>query len=1175
MEYSCNIKFKSSHILGNSIKTAPTYARAFWVILFIILSMGVAIAQTNSVSLKLTNVTVKEALERLKSQTGCSLWFNAQDVALNRRVSIDVKDQNIKNVLEEILKGQDLTVDIKGKSIQIRKTTFQAKKNTVRKVVGQVCDGNDKAPMIGCSVRIKGKGSGTVTDMDGKFSLDLAPTDVLIVSFIGYEPYECVVGNKTVCNIYLEEQGVSLQDVVITGYQTLRKFNTTGAVSTLSEKAIEKRSSVGLSGILEGAIPGLTVYNGRYSIRGGASLNAGTTPLFIVDDFEVAEADLPKNMDVVENITVLKDAAATAIWGARAANGVVVITTKQGKDKGFKISYSNSFKVGAKPDYNDLNRVNSAQLIDYQVEAYDKGWINKDMYDGNSAGYSKLYEIIIERDRGNITRQEMDAQLQQLSQFSNAQQIKDKLLRNSFTQQHFLSVSGSTEKVSYFLSGSFNGGNSSYIGDSNRSTSINSRTSYKLLSNLTLRSDIVATFSKNDNGYGGIVGDIYSLSPYQMLEDKDGYVYDYSLFNKAKAEELEKAGFYSYRKNILQEIDLANNTNKNTAYKVRIGGDYEIIKGLSLSTDYQYEKYDANSREIISKDSYTTRNQLNYMTEIKANNGGIIRHLPEGDILNNTRTNTDSWVFRTVGRLNRTFGSEDKHYVNAVVGFEVRKRVTTSESYRRFGYDDNLLVWKPFDQKTLAVTGIRWWDNQSHSYNATTYDRFGEKDIRERSYFGSMVYTYDNRYTLSGSVRMDESNLFGVNSKYRKNPIWAFGANWNVANENFFSSKVITALMLRASLGLTGNYDRTGSTTPVMVGARSYVPAAGGYVTRISTPPNPFLRWERSRSTNVSADISLWNRLNASLTYYYNYSYDLLGQTNLNPSTGYSSAKINAADMKNGGFELTVNGDIIRTRDFTWNAGVVLSYNKNKILNNKIADGAAYANRVSGTTKFVEGYSREALWAYNWGGLDATGSPTVLMANGERTKIRRDLKADDLLCVGTTQPLYNGSIRTGLRYRSLQLDLLFTYNYGHVFRVEYPTMNPWEDQTMNKLVANRWRKAGDEALTDIPSLLTMDNMTNDDWAAYDSRMFLARYSSNSIRKAGSMRLREILLNYDFPMSVLKHTSIKRLSLTAQLNNVALWAQNKEGDDPEAVNPVSGSFGLTNPISFTAGVKIDF
>lgn len=1175
MVYSCNNKFKSSHKLRNSFKSASTYLRAFWVVLFVTLSISSAIAQNNSVSLKLTNVTVKEALEKLKSSTGCSLWFNAQDVALNKRVSIDVKDQNIRDVLEEILKGQDLTLDIKGKTIQIRKTAVQAKKNTVRKVSGHVCDANDKTPMIGCSVRIKGKGVGTVTDLDGKFTLDLAPTDVLVVSFIGYEPFECVVGNRSVCNVFLEEQGVSLQDVVITGYQTLKKFNTTGAVSTLNEKAIEMRSSVGLKGILEGSVPGLTVYNGRYSIRGGASLNSGTTPLFIVDDFEVSENELPKNMDVVENITVLKDAAATAIWGARAANGVVVITTKQGKDKDFKMSYSNSFKIAAKPNYNDLNRVNSAQLVDYQVEAYDKKWIIKDMYDGNSAGYSKLHEIILEHDRGNITREEMDSRTKELAQLSNAEQIKDNLLRNSFSQQHFLSVSGSTEKITYFLSGSFNGSNSSYVGDSNRSTSINSRTSYKLLPNLTLRSDILATFSNNDNGYNSIVSDIYSLSPYQMLKDKDGYVYDYSYFNKAKAEELEKNGFYSYRKNMLEEIDLANNKNKNTAYKVRVGGDYDIIKGLSLSVDYQYEKYDSNTREMYSKDSYFTREQLNYMTEIKPNNGGIIRHLPEGDILNVSRSGTNSWVFRSVARLNRTFGSEDKHYVNAVAGFEVRKRVMTSETYRRFGYDDNLLVWKPFDQNTLAVNGIRWWDNLTHRYNATTYDRFGEKDIRERSFFGSMVYTYDSRYTLSGSVRIDESNLFGVSSKFRRNPIWAFGANWNVANESFFSSRVITALMLRASLGLTGNYDRSGSTTPVMVGVRSYIPASGGYVTRINTPPNPFLRWERSRSTNISADISLWKRLNASLTYYYNYSYDLLGETNLNPSTGYSSARINAADMKNTGFELTVNGDIVSTQDFSWNAGLVLSYNKNKILNNKIADGAAYANRVSGTTKFVEGYSRDALWAYNWGGLDEKGNPTVLMANGNKTKIRRDLNAEDLLCVGTTQPLYNGSIRTGFRYKSIQLNFLFTYNYGHVFRVEYPSMNPWDDKTMNKLVANRWRKPGDEAKTDIPSLMTMDDMTNDDWAAYDSRMFLARYSSNSIRKAGSMRLREILLNYDLPMSVLKNTPIKRLSLTAQLNNVALWTQNKEGYDPEAVNPVTGTFGLTNPMSFTAGVKLDF
>ncbi len=1175
MEYSCNYKLKSSHILGNSIKSVTGWLRIFWLAVVLAGSVCIAVAQTNSVSLKLKNVTVKEALEKLKNQTGYSLWFNAQEVALNKKVTVNVQKQSIQNALNEILKGQDLSYEVRGKSIQIRKNPIQNKKNSAHQIVGQVLDQNDKSPLIGCSVRVKGKNVGTITDLNGRYVLDVNPTDVLVFSFIGYEPREEVVGNKTVYNLYLEDQSIALQDVVVTGYQTLKKFNTTGAVSTLNEKAIELRSSVGLNGLLEGTVPGLTVYNGDYRIRGGASLNSGVEPLFIVDDFEVDENNLPKNMDVVENITVLKDAAATAIWGSRAANGVVVITTKQGKDKDFRVSYSNNFKISAKPDYSDLNRVNSSELISYQTEAYDKGWIFSDMYEGTSGGYSQSYDAILEFDRGNITHEEMNSRLAILAQQSNAKQIKDKLLRKAFTQQHFLSISGGSEKVNYFLSGAFNGGNSAYIGDKDQLANINSRTSYKLLPYITLRADITATFTHNNNGYGNISSDIYNLDPFQMLEDENGYVYDYSSFNKAKGAELEKQGFYSYRKNILEEVDLADSETNKTAYKVRFGGDFDIIKGLAVSVDYQYDKINSNTRTIYSKDGYYTREQLNYMTTINLNDNSITRHLPEGNILNNSQSNTDSWVFRAVARLNKTFGSEDKHYVNAVVGFEGRKRVVSSESYRRFGYDDDLLIWKPIDQESLSTTGIRWWDNVIHSYNATTYDRYGETDIRERSYFGSAVYTYDNRYTLSSSVRIDESNLFGVSKKYRRNPIWSVGANWNVSNEEFFSSSLITNLILRASVGLTGNFDRTGSTTPVMVGKRTYIPAVGGYVTRISTPPNPYLRWERNRSVNVSADISLWNRLNASLTYYNNYCYDLLGQTNLDPTTGYSKANINAADMRNYGFELTVNGDIIRTRDFTWNAGFVLSYNKNKILNNKIAEGAAYYDRVSGTTKFVENYPREALWAYNWGGLDSKGNPLALTANGDKTRIVRDLTADDLLCVGTTQPKYNGSIRTGFRYKSLQLDFLFTYNYGHVFRTEYPTMNPWDDKTMNKLVANRWMKKGDELFTDIPSLPDQPTMDEDDWAAYEYRAYLARYSSNSIRKAGMFRFREILLNYDLPKSLLKKTPLKRLSITAQLNNIALWTQNKEGYDPESIDPINGTFSLTSPLSFTAGIKVDF
>lgn len=1174
MEDSCNFKLKSSHILGKSFKSASVGLHIFWLAIVLASSICVAVAQTNSVSLNLKSVTVKEALEKLKNQTGYSVWFNAQDVALNKKISVNIQKQSIQKALDEILQGQDLSYELKGKSIQIRKNQVQEKKGTTHQITGKVFDQNDKSPLIGCNVRVKGKTTGTITDLNGSYTLEVSPKDVLVFTFIGYDPWEEAVGNKTVFNLYLEDQSISLGDVVVTGYQVLKKFNTTGAVSTLNQKSIELRSSVGLQGLLEGTVPGLTVYNGKYRIRGGASLDSGNTPLFIVDDFEVDEEDIPQNMDVVENITVLKDAAATAIWGSRAANGVVVISTKKGKDKDFKISYSNSFKVSSKPDFNDLNRVNSEQLISYQTEAYDKAWIGSYMFDGSASGYSPSYEAFIDFDHGDITREEMESRLASLAAMSNEKQIKDKLLRNAFSQQHFLSISGASDKVNYFLSGSFNGGNSTYIGDKNQSANINSRTSYKLTSFITLRSDINASFANKDDGYGGIIGDIYNLDPYQMLQDENGYVYDYSLLNKIEAERLQGLGFYSWQKNILEEVDLSNNKSSRTAYKVRVGSDFTIMKGLNLSVDYQYNKSTETKKEIISKDSYVGREAINYMTEITDNNK-LMRHLPAGNIIDKDIADVNSWIFRAVVTLNRTFGEDDKHYVNAVAGFEGRKRVLTSESYRKFGYDDDLLIWQPIDQAALSKDGITWWDNNKHTYDATRNDYFRETDTRERSYFGSAVYTYDSRYTLSGSVRIDESNLFGVSDKYRRNPIWSVGANWNIANESFFSSNMINNLILRGSVGLTGNFDRTGATTPVMVAKRMYLASVNDFVTRISTPPNPYLRWERNRSINVSADISLWNRLNASLSYYNNYCYDLLGETNLDPTTGYNNARINAADMENSGIELTVNGDIIRTRNFSWNAGFVFAYNKNKILNNKIGDQSAYISRVTGITKFVEGYPREALWAYNWAGLDAKGNPMVYTANGDKTRLMRSLKAEDILFAGTTQPKYNGSVRTGFRYKSLQLDFLFTYNYGHVFRVEYPTMNPWDDQTMNKLVGNRWMKEGDEAITDIPCLPNQPTMDEDDWAAYDGRDNLARYSSNSVRKGGMFRFREILLNYDLPKSIIKNTPIKRLAITAQLDNIALWTQNKEGYDPEAVDPVSGSFSLRTPISFTAGIKVDF
>lgn len=1057
--------------------------------------------------------------------------------------------------------------------------TVQSPQNKTQNFTGKVFDSKDGSSLIGCTVRVKGKKAATITDVNGNYSITASPNDILIISYVGYETIEVPAGSKKAAKIYMNDDSVIMEDVVITGYQTLKKFNVTGAVNTIGKDKIALRSSVGLEGILEGSVPGLNVYNDQYRIRGGASLNSGNDPLFIVDDFEVEE--LPENMDLIESITVLKDASATAIWGSRAANGVIVITTKKGKRNDFKVSYSNNFRVAAKPDFDDLNRATSEQIIDFDRAVFLGGYdamMGGFGYQG--AGYSlsqAVFQDYMPEYGEEVSAEDMakiDARLAQLATLSNRKQIEDYLLRNAFKQQHLVSISGGSDRVNYFLSGSFIGGHSEYVGDQQKSFNINSRLSYKLLSNLTLRSDISATFDNNDNGYTGLSSDIYSLYPFQMLVDEQGNrIADYSQFSRMDADRLTRDyGFLSFGKNLLDEIDYANNTTKNVDYKTRFGMDFKVMEGLNLSADYQYEKYQSVTKEIQSSNSYYVRHLINSHTVVEDN--GLTYRIPKGDILDHSQLDTEAWIVKFGATLNRNFGAEKQHYVNATGGFEMRSKHTTSEDYRKLGYNDQLLTWTPINAVELAQNGTKnQWGTSSY-YDSASYDRFTDNLNREISYFLSAVYTYDNRYTVSGSVRIDKSNLFGVSDKYRRNPIWALGANWNIKNEKFFKCDAISALMLRASWGLTGNFDRSGTTSPVMIGRfiSSSLVDGGGYM-RITTPPNPLLRWERTESVNLSVDLGLFDRINTTFTYYHNKSYDLLGETQLDPTVGYEEQSINSANMNNTGFEIQLDADVIRTRDFTWNIGWVFGYNKNEITKNDAYDSDPVINRTRGITKFVEGYAREGLWSYRWAGLNEIGMPQAYKADGTKVTDPSLIEVEDLEFSGTYQPKYSGSFTTGFRYKGLQANFLFTYNFGHVFRVEYPDMNPMNSNPdMNKMIGDRWREPGDELKTDIPAILPD---VNEFWDYYNGLDYFTKYSSNSIRKGDMIRLREILVNYELPKKWLHRTPIKRLSLTAQLNNIWLWTANKEGYDPEAVSPVSGDFSLTEPLAFTFGFKLDF
>lgn len=1124
-----------------------------------------AAVMSQSVTIQLDGVTLKEVFSEVRKQTGYTFVYNEQAIEQAGKVSVTSRDEELKSFLTKCLEQKNLGFYLADNVIVVVSNIGKTGEQQAARIIKGVVRDKSGQTLPGVSVLVKGTSMGVATDNDGNFQLNVGTLadPVLVFSFVGMQKKEVKVGKETVLNVVLDASAENLDEVVCTGYQTLHKINTTGAFSTISPDEIQLRSAVGLDRILEGRVPGLTVYKNDIRVRGGSSLNAGTKPLYIVDGFEVE--DLPENMDLVERITVLKDAAAAAIWGARAANGVIVIETKKGTKGKTHISYSNNFKISSKPDYDDLNRANGLDMVDYDLEAFDRGLIGGYIYEGGAGGYSPSLAAIFDFESGNITREELESRLHTIGSVSNRKQIEKSLLRNAFTQNHNLTFSGGTDKLTYFLSGNYKGGHSSYQGDKNSEVNIMSKNGYELIPQLTLRADINAIYRTQNNGYD-VGNTIENMLPYQLLYDEQTgkRINDYTDFNIVENKRLMELGYRDNGFNILDEIDLVNDKTNKLSLRTKVGFDVNILEGLKLTFDYQYERSHQERKNIQSQYSYDIRkNIINRFTSEEGDK--LVYNLPAGDVLDLATVNGATHGFKGGLALNRSFGEEGKHYVNVVGGFEMRKYVNETTKTRKLGYNDALQSWQVFDQAKLANEGVNWWDGKRYTYNAATYDRFSFNDTREVSYYGSAVYTYDRRYTLSGTFRIDESNLFGAAKKYRRNPLWSVGASWNVQEEDFFHSEVVNRLVPRITYGLTGNFDRSGATTPLLVANRYFSNVFGGYYTRIANPPNPKLRWERTKTLNIGIETQLFNRFDLSLEYYDKRSTDLLGNTMLDPTLGFSGSKINAADMNNKGVEMMLNAGLIRTKEFNWNLGFVFSYNKNKIVKNLIADGSPDINRPSGTTEFVEGYAREAVWSYRWAGLDEVGNPLTYNAAGEKT---RQTELASLECNGTYLPKYNGSLSTDLHYKGITLSCSFVYNFGSVFRMPYPVMNPLETQDLSALISKRWREPGDENKTDIPAMLT--------WENYDGvRDRIAKYSSNSIRNGSFIRLREVLVNYELPKDWLTKSPFERISLTAQANTLWRWTKNKEGFDPEFVDPRGGNLSLSEPASFIFGVRLEF
>ena len=1125
------------------------------------------------------NISLEQVFTAIRQQTGYAIVADLALIRSARPVTLNIKDAPVDEVLKAAFKGQPFDYLIEGRTIQVSPRSAPVTipgPSSSRGLQGKVTDSAGR-PLSGAAVAIKGGSRGTFTTADGSFQLkDVPEKAILVVTYIGYQSREISTNGQTSFIISLTANASTLADVEIsvnTGYQNIPRERATGAFGVITGKDLETRPDPDLITRLEGMTSGMQVNAGQqdrsltlnhdaFTIRGVSTILSEQKPLIVLDGFPT-ELDLVNiNPADIEKITVLKDAAAASIWGVRAANGVLVIDTKKGRP-GQKpaVSFSSTLKLTAGPRLDMIPTANSTQFLGLEKELVDKGMLPlpvSPIYPATPL--PKGSNLYLAYKNGSISQQQLDDSISQLQQTDVRDQYRHYLLRAPFTQQYHLSVSGGSTTIRNYISASYSDEYPSAIGDYGRRLTINFNNETHLTRNLVFTAEsLLSLLQQKNNGIGvkGLLpGGSIGLAPYDQLADKNGKGLDLAfVMSAAKLDSLTKVGFLPWKYNFLNELSNADNTYSSLAYRISPGLRYDVLPGI-LSTEVRYmmERSYGKTWNYYSADTYTARNQVNSYTDITTHEKGI----PAGGILDQAHNEQNDYSLRGQINLSPNFGS--LHRLDLVAGAEIRQTLTTGDSARYYGYDD----------RTLTAGVVNYTKQYKTFYSFRTIPLIqGFTDQRDRytSLFGNLTYTYNQKYSLSGSIRKDNSNLFGASEKYHAVPLWSVGGLWHLGDEDFLRRDWLSQLNLRLTYGFNGNVNKQTSPYLITQTATAPNPYNGLPYSAVFNPANPLLRWEQVATLNLGIDFGFFhNRLTGAFDIYSKKSTWLLGQVAIDPTYGFTSLLTNKLEMSNHGIDLTLTGLLINNRIFGWSSSVNFSYNTNKVT------GAYY--QQSNTNYYingnpVQGKPLNSLYVYRFAGLNGQG--TAMLYTGKNSKIAADDQAFDqtdlgaVAFKGVTVAPYFGGLTQNFRYKQFDLGFLFTYKFGHKFL--RPTIDDYNitpnDRNANKDIAKRWEKPGDETTTDIPAVDPLH-----------VSLYNYRVSDLFVENAGYVRWKQVSLSYHLPPALFRQGLMKGITLTASGQNLALWTANKERIDPDYV-PTNSAAILPPSRSFILSVQANF
>lgn len=1163
-----------------------------------------------------TNVPLPIVFTAIEKQTGFSVVYNPTWLDKAKPVTVSAKDVPLAAFMRQLLKGQPFDFTIESTTIIIsRKRVItinddgQLPEAPLWLIKGQVL-GEKNAPLERASIINKNSNASAVSDANGVFSINASAGEVLTVSYVGYKDIDIKIisaGSAVLASsgksvsagangfIITLSADAALGEVTITvntGYQTLSKERSTGAFAKPDMDIVHDRStSMNVLQRLDGLVPGLTVNNAPQSqnpflVRGlstigltSGTLYSGTSrsPLFVVDGIAMDNVSSINPQDVAD-ITVLKDATAASIWGARASNGVIVITTKKGiANDRIRVNYNAFVNFQGKPDLDYIPVLSSREYIETVKETFDpvlNPWGTVSAYSTPvSTGVPPHEVILYNRYRGIISDAQANKSLDSLASINNVQQIKDLWYRNAMLMNHTVSLTGGGKVHSFYGSLAYTNTQSPRPGDRNRSFKINLRQDFTISKwvQLYLITDLTNTITSGKRNIS-IDNRFY---PYQLFRDENGnnlsmpymgYVSD------STRRAFENRSRVSLDYNPLDEFNYGYT--KSDAFLTRLTGGIKVnlFKGLRYEGIYGYVKGANKTTSYDDANSYLVRSELVQFTVAATPAATPVYYLPvTGGRYGIDNTNQRNYTVRNQLVYENAW-NDRLHQVTLLGGQEAQDQFAITNRSLVRGYNEDLQTFGAVNYASLSSNGVSGTvmpNSFSSSYLSNNPFGKWETESRFTSYYANAAYTYNRKYSVNGSWRIDKSNLFGKDKSAQNRPAWSAGVKWNVGDEEFMKgAPVIDRLAIRATYGITGNSPAPGSASSYdVLAAQPNSALPGGLGMRIVTAANPKLTWERTRTKNLGIDFSvLKNRLAGSIDLYEKKTDNLLGNMTVNGFTGYSAIVGNAGSLENKGVEFSISSVNIRGKKFTWNSLVSLAYNRNRVtrVNNPTPVTTGAQKLASG---FLTDYPAFAIFAYQNAGLDDMGDPMIRLSDKSVTKARNVAMPEDIVFMGTYQPVWSGGITNSFRYSNFTLTANAIFNLGHVMRRDVgPTYYPNGDYTgrathgniiysgdnigfnggqIHPDFLNRWRKPGDEATTNVPSYVANQSISS---TRRDVNYY--RYGDINVVSASFVKLRDITLSYSLPKNIISRMKADQVSFRVQVSNIMLWKANRYNIDPE-------------------------